>query len=311
MERIKWTILLTGTLLFMTAFAKSGNAQHFGDWGIPTNVGTPVSSASLDGCPFISKDGLSLYFASNRSGGYGGNDIYVSERAHVDADWGTPANLGPTINTNSDEVCPSITVDGHHLYFVSARAGGCGAQDLYVSRRQNKHEQAWEPGENLGCQINSAQNDFTPSLFEDDSGLLNLYFSSNRPGGVGSIDIYVSTLDTNGMFGSAINVAELNTSADDQRPNVRQRDGLEIFFESNRTGSLGSDLWTATRESTSISWSSPAALGVDVNSPLSDGRPSLSWDGTKLYFHSNRSGTLGNLDIYVTIRAKQNGQAIN
>ncbi len=118
------------TLLFVTAFAKSGNAQHFGDWGIPTNIGTPVSSASLDGCPFISKDGLSLYFASNRSGGYGGNDIYVSEREHVDDNWGTPVNLGSEINTSSDEVCPSLTVDGHHLHFVSTRAGGCGAQDL-------------------------------------------------------------------------------------------------------------------------------------------------------------------------------------
>jgi len=293
----------------MTAFTKSGNAQHFGDWGIPMNIGTPVNSTILEGCPFISKDGLNLYFASNRSGGYGGNDIYVSEREHVDDNWGTPVNLGPEINTSSDEVCPSLAVDGHNLYFVSTRAGGCGGQDMYVSRRQDRHEQEWEPVENLGCLLNSPQNDFTPSLFEDDAGLLNLYFGSNRPGGVGGVDIYVSTLDPNGMFGPATNVAELNTSADDQRPNVRQRDGLEIFFESNRTGSLGSDLWTATRESTSTSWSSPVNLGVDVNSPSSDGRPSLSWDGTTLYFHSNRSGTLGNLDIYVTIRAKQSQQS--
>lgn len=306
MKHIRSMLIVASALLLMMLVSEPSNAQRFGNWEIPTNIGTPINSPSLEGCPFISKDGLTLYFASNRASGFGGNDIYFAHRENVDEDWGTPVNLGPTINTSSDEVCPTLSVDSHHLYFVSSRAGGCGGQDLYVSRRQYKHEENWEAPENLGCQLNSAQNDFSPSLFEDDGGMLNLYFSSNRVGGLGGVDIYVSTFDeTSQLFAPANNVVELNATADDQRPNVRQRDGLEIFFESNRSGSIGgSDLWTAVRESTASSWSTPTNL-TSVNSVSSDGRPSLSWDGTTLYFHSNRAGTLGNLDIYVTVRSKK------
>ena len=299
MDSKKW--LLKATVMVLISLASgSAFAQNFGDWEQPTNVGFPVSMTSLDGCPFISKDGGSLYFASNRAGGYGGNDIYVAQR--VEDDWGVPVNLGPFINTASDEICPSLTVDGHHLYFVSNRPG-CGGQDLYSSRRQDKRQENWESPINLGCQVNSAQNDFTPSLFEDDAGVLNLYFSSNRPDGVGGVDIYVSTLQSDGTFSNATNVTDLNTTSDDQRPNVRQRDGLEIFFDSNRPGSLGFDLWTSRRETTSTSWSPPVNLEI-VNSPSTEGRPSLSWDGTTLYFHSNRTGTLGSLDIYVSRRPR-------
>lgn len=301
MESKKWLLSATAMVL-ISLVSGSASAQNFGDWEPPTNVGSPVSTTSLDGCPSVSKDGLSLYFASNRAGGYGGNDIYVAQREHAEDDWGVPVNLGPVINTTSDEICPSLTVDGHHLYFVSNRPG-CGGQDLYTSRRQDKHEQNWESPINLGCQVNSAQNDFSPSLFEDDAGILNLYFSSNRPDGVGGVDIYVSTLQSDETFSNATNVTDLNTTSDDQRPNVRQRDGLEILFDSNRPGSLGFDLWTSGRETTSSSWSPPVNLEI-VNSPSTEGRPSLSWDGTTLYFHSNRTGTTGGLDIYVSRRMR-------
>ena len=75
-------------------------AQKYSDWSEPINLGPTVNSTSMDRAPAISKDGLSLYFASNRLGGFGGEDIYVSQRETRDDEWGPAMNLGPTINTS-------------------------------------------------------------------------------------------------------------------------------------------------------------------------------------------------------------------
>ena len=102
----------------------------------------------------------------------------------------------------------------------------------------------------------------------------------------GDADIYVSALDGD-SFGAPVLAAGLNTAQNEFRPNLR-RDGLEIYFDSDRTGSLGlNDIWTSTRASTSDPWSTPTNLGSSVNSTANDLRPSLSWDGTTLYFGSN------------------------
>lgn len=116
-------------------------------------------------------------------------------------------------------------------------------------------------------------------------------------------DIYVSTLQPNGQFGAPVLVAGLNTEFNDLRPNIRVRDGLEIFFESNRPGTLGlTDLYVSTRASTSSPWSTPINLGATVNSASGESRASLSFDGRELYFQSNRPGGQGGEDIYVSRR---------
>jgi Tol biopolymer transport system component len=307
---IRRQYFLAACMLFvlgLSASAASLDAQTFTPWSTAVNLGSVINTASTDGCPFVAKDGFALYFASNRPGGYGGLDIYVSRRNSVEEPWGPPQNLGPSVNTASNELCPTLTVDGHRMFLVSDRPGGCGGQDLYVARRQNKRDDVgWEPPVNLGCTINSPSNDFTPSLLETDGGgnSFVLYFSSNRPGGMGGVDIYFSTTDRSGTFGAASPVPELNTLSDDERPNIR-KDGLEIFFDSNRSGSLGStDLWVSTRASTEDPWSPPVNLGSNINTASTEGRPSLSFDGTTLYFMSSEPGGVGGLDLYVSTRTK-------
>lgn len=126
------------------------------------------------------------------------------------------------------------------------------------------------------------------------------------PTGPGDSDIYMSK-SPGGVFGLAELVLGVNTAADDGQPNVR-RDGLEIFFYSARLGTLGmADLYAATRARNSATWSAPVNLGSNVNSPAAETRPSLSWDGTTLYFGSTRAGGEGMIDIYVTTRAKLTG----
>ena len=95
-----------------------------------------------------------------------------------------------------------------------------------------------------------------------------------------------------GSFGPAVPVYSLNTPSDDFRPNVR-KNGLEVVFDSNRTGTLGGqDIWSSTRESVEDDWSTPIDL-VTVNTPFAETRASLSWDGLTLTFGSNRPGTEG------------------
>ena len=301
---------LIAAFLYMTLFSLSVSvgAQDYSDWSAPERLGPEINTTGvLEGCPFISKDGLNLFFASNRAGGSGAADIWVSTRESEDSVWNLPFNLGPVLNSSAAEVCPTFHTNGRYLYFVSARAGGCGGDDIYVARLTNKKDlTSWSQPVNLGCEFNSAESDITPSLFEDEDGTVYMYFSSNRTGGLGGMDIYVSVQRPDGTFGAPVNVAELNTISNDMRPNIRYRDGLEIFFESNRAGSLGAnDLYSSTRSSTSDTWSAPETLGVIVNSTFNEGRPSLSFDGTTLYFMSNRDDAAN--DIYVTRRSRLRG----
>ena len=99
-----------------------------------------------------------------------------------------------------------------------------------------------------------------------------------------------------------------NSAAEDGQPNVR-RDGLELFFFSNRPGTLGmADIYSASRESARSPWSTPENLGPNVNSSTgAETRPSLSWDGTTLYFGSTRPGGEGSSDHHVTTRQRLNG----
>jgi len=254
---------------------------------------------SLDGCPFISRDDKTFYMASNRAGGLGGIDIWVSYRANADKPWSAPVNVGAPVNSSANDFCPTISRDGHLFYFVSNRAGGCGGDDLYTTRLR---PDGWDPVTNLGCDVNSAGNEASPFPLPESGYGPVLYFSSTRSG---TSDLFRSE-SHGGVFGAATAIAELNSAAQDGQPNVR-RDGLEIFFFSNRTGSAGNDIYAATRASTSDPWSTPMNLGSNVNSAGSETRPSLSWDGTTLYFGSNRSGGEGDSDNYLTTRVARTG----
>jgi hypothetical protein len=301
--------LLTGVLLVASAlFMVADVDDQYSDWSAPANIGPTINTLAQEQGPTISKDGLSLYFQSNRAGGFGGFDIYVSQRPDVDAPWGTPQNLGPNINTASDEQAPALSLDGHRLYFHSNRPGGFGGSDIYASRRHNKRNDfGWQPAENLGGGVNTAAQEQQACVFEDDeTGVTSLYFTSDRPGGLGGVDIYASTLQPDETFGMPALVLQLSSSSNDRGPAIR-RDGLEVIFPSNRPGSLGSlgldDLWVSTRPSTSDPWSVPVNLGPAVNSEFSDAQPEFTFDGTTLYFNSARPG-FGLFDLWVATRTK-------
>ena len=296
----------------------------YGPWGMPVNLGPVVNSPYNDNHPAISKDGLSLYITSGRPEGVNGvnllqfEEIWVSQRASRDADWRPPVNLGPAINSiGSNTGSPTFTPDGHRMYFHSNRPGPCGLADLYVARRHDKRDDfGWGSAKNLGCVVNGPFADNGPTYFEDErTGITTLYFTSTRPGGPGDFDIYASTrVGDEGEFGPAVLVPELSGPGRDTRTAIR-RDGLEIFLSSDVTGRVGGigsqDIWVSTRATTLDSWSTPVNLGPTVNSMAFDGAPALSFDGTTLYFFSERTGGFGKRDLYVTTRTRLRGHDEN
>jgi hypothetical protein len=295
-------------------------AMQFSEWTSAVSLesvpGTDpaLNTAFQDGCPAPSKDGLTLYMASNRPGGQGGLDIWAAYRDSADDPFGAPVNLGSPINTAADEFCPTPLTNGHALLFVSTKAGGCGGSDIYIAREHPK--KGWETPEHLGCSVNSAGDEASPFFVaEEDGGAL--YFSSTRAGGfaadapgatVGDADIYSSPVSGKGIVGAPVLAAGVNTSANDFRPHVR-RDALEMFFDSNRGGGFGGlDIWSATREATTDPWSVPVNLGPNVNGLGNETRPYLSWGATTLYFGTTRIGVEGSGDIFFTTRQKVTGQ---
>jgi len=318
-SRAIWMVPLLVCMVWLLTSASGASdddndGPKFGPWSAPINLGPPVSTLltgsppqGADLNPFISRDGLSLYFASDRPGGFGGFDIWVSQRPSVNDSWGEPQNLGPNVNTASVENSPALSPDGRRLYFQSDRPGGFGDLDLYVSERRRKGDDlAWQAATNLGSNVNTSFNENGASLFEDDeTGTTTLYFNSNRPG-VGGSDVYASTLNDDEeeeTFEPAVLVPELSTLDNDGSP-VFRRDGLEVIQSANRPGSIGgSDLWVRTRANTSDPWSPLVNLGPIVNTQFQENRPALSSKGTELYFGSNRPSP-GGFDVYVCTRVK-------
>jgi hypothetical protein len=298
LRRVAYTVLALSVLLTLSALA----APKFNDWQAPVNLGPIVNSSANDAGPAVSKSGLSLYFNSNRPGGIGGNDLWVSQWDRTTQTWGIPQNLGPIVNSAGIEASPALSRDEHWLFFHSNRGGN---MDIWVSYRQHTHDDfAWQPPVNVGAGVNSAFEDTMGGYFENDDAAPQLLFASNRPG-IGAFDLYVSQLRDDGTFGPAALIPALSSTAADPAL-MFSFDGLEAFFGSGRPGgSGGQDLWTATRASVSAPWSAPVNLGPVVNSAGIDQRPYLAADRETLFFQSDRPGGVGGIDLYMTTRTRR------
>lgn len=283
----------------------------FGPWGVAESIETFGAGANenfnteyTEGCPFISPDGKAFFVASNRPGGLGGLDIWVSTRANESEAWSEPVNVGAPINSAANDFCPTMGRDGKTFFFASTRLGYCGEApnaDLYTTRLDGSfHARSVT---HLGCDVNSAWDEHSPFPAEIAGVGPALFYSSARPlnelDAAGDHDLYYSP-QVQGVYQAGVPVSEINTTANEGQPNVR-RDGQEIFFWSDRAGGEGGpDIYSSYRSSPLGAWETPQNLGPNVNSAFGETRPSLSWDGTTLYFGSTRVG--GQSDVYVTAR---------
>lgn len=306
------TALATAAICGITSPADAHGPDFFrSDWTDAVAV-TELNTTGNDGCPIETADGLSLLFASNRTGTLGSNDIWAADRASLTSPWGEAHSLGTPINTSSNDFCPT-PVMGRSLFFVSERPGDdtgpkpCGGGDIYLSRQSPAG--GWSTPQMLKCYPqgpNFVGGERSPSLVETWFGTF-LFYSSNGDGA--KQDIYVSRLGRDGNFGPGQLVKELSLpDAEDIMPNVRARDdgSFEIVYSSDRpTWGRGQaafgkqDVYYSRAWWPTGGWSAPRNLGDAVNTAGIEQRSTLSHDGKRLYF--GRDG-----DIYTSTRSGRN-----
>lgn len=179
-------------LLFAGNFSKSG----FGNfdiylsyatptgWSEPYNLGENVNTEFWESSPSISPDKQILYFSSNRPGGFGGKDLYVSHRL-PNGNWGPAENMGSNFNTAADDLAPFIHADNQTLYFTSGGHPGYGGSDIYVCRTGPKGE--WSVPENIGYPVNTIEDEGSMIVTADGT---TAYYSANSADTRGGLDLY-------------------------------------------------------------------------------------------------------------------------
>ncbi len=152
-------------------------------WSVPQSFGATINTPGYEGMPCLSPDNRELYFVSQREGGYGGMDIWVSR--FENGLWQLPRNLGPQINTAGDETAPFLHIDNQTLYFSSDGHTGMGGADLFFARRVK--DTVWSAATNMGYPINTSadENSLCINIAGD-----HLYFASDRDSVAGNFDIY-------------------------------------------------------------------------------------------------------------------------
>ena len=158
--------------------------QKDGSWSKPAPISGEINTPYLENSVSVTEDLQTLFFTSNKPGGYGGTDIYMSKIGR-NKSWGEPVNLGPDVNTEMDEDGVFISANGKHLYFSSNGHAGMGDLDIYRSEIQE--DGSWSIPINLGYPINSVENDIYFTLSGDEK---HAYYSSVRDVTQGEQDIY-------------------------------------------------------------------------------------------------------------------------
>ncbi len=230
-------ITKNGRVIFFTS-GRDGSQKVYissrdgNSWSNPYKAKGKINDGDQNGAVSLTSDGQYMLFAatSHEVKGYGRTDIYSAEK--VDGKWTNIKNLGPNINSEYWDSQPMISNDGNILFFVSDRPGGYGGTDIYMSVKKDGE---WAKAVNAGKMINSEDDEMAPVIGIDD---INFTFSSDRPGGYGGLDIYVSKFKAN-SFSKPINAGSpINSSGDDlyyySMPNSD-----EAYFSSSRDGGSG------------------------------------------------------------------------
>jgi outer membrane protein OmpA-like peptidoglycan-associated protein/TPR repeat protein len=257
------------------------------------NLGNAVNTPYNDYSPIISADGNTLIFTSNRTddparakANANYEDIYVSTKNA--SGWTTPKLISSNVNIKYNDAAASLSPDGKTLFLYYEEGEG----DIYISTLSGDQ---WSKPEPLNKNINTSM--FWETCASVSADGKKLYFASNRPGGIGELDLYVSQLDGKGQCGKAVNLgAVVNTPENEDSPFIHH-DGVTLYFSSDGHPSLGnSDIFVS--EFKNNKWSKPENMGWPLNSWEYDGFFTVSPDKKKGYFSTVKEGGLGDADIY-------------
>lgn len=269
-----------------------------------TNIGPPINTSETEAVPIINADESMMIFTYSGTKSLGGKvneslkpdpngkyglDIYKSLRK-PDGSWETPEPIN-NLNTNANDAAIALSPDGTSLFIFYSDNKNPG--DIHVSHLNNNEFSRSEP---LNANINTA--DYWEGSCSVSADGRFLYFSSERPGGYGGRDIWVSEL-VNGDWGPAVNLGpKVNTEYDDDAPFIHP-DGITLFFSSKGHQSIGGyDIMFAIKEDNG--WSETKSMGIPLNTTGDDNFYVINSKGDRGYFSSYRAGTggLGEKDIY-------------
>ena len=255
----------------------------------PENLGDEINSAFSEYFPTIPIESDKLIFTRKLNNI--NEDFFGSIK--TEGKWQKANPLPGNINTPLNEGAQNISQDGEWLIFTGChRPKGMGGCDLYISYLT---ENGWSEAVNLGNKVNSEHWDSQPSLSPDKK---ELYFASNRPGGFGGSDIYVSRLQPNGRWGEPENLGSgINTSGEETSPFIHA-DNQTLYFASNGLPGYGEEDLFVTRRGPDNKWGTPINLGYPINTINNEATIFIAADGKTAYYASDRSDSRGGLDIY-------------
>ncbi len=272
-------------------FAIQYKLEHISDNFLfePKNVGSGINTKALEYFPSITIDGKEMVFNRRVNGD---EDFYVSR---VDnGKWTDAVPINGSINTTMNEGAQTISQDGQLLIFTGCNyPNGAGSCDLYVSYRNKNNE--WTEPQNIGLSINTDFWESNPSLSPDKK---DLYFSSNRPGGFGGKDIWVSHKNNKGYWGKPENAGPVINTKDDETCPFIHADNQHLYFNSNGHEGYGmSDLFVSSKND-SGNWMKPKNLGYPINTINDEGSLIVSSDGKTSFYASDFGNAENGLDIY-------------
>ena len=189
-----------------------------GEWTKPVNMGPGFNSSAWDGQPCFGLDGVTLYFSSNRSGGFGGRDIWYMYQVSSDS-WSRPISAGPGINTPDNEGSPFIYFDGNTMYFMRDGKQGIGGSDIYISRMGLDGK--WQKGENMGPPINTSVHEGALAVHPDGTTAMITRTTTEKKD-----DLFVFKLPTDFI---SVPQQQVNVLIRDKTTGEPLRAQLEIF----------------------------------------------------------------------------------
>ena len=264
-------------LLRNIEFAQANKSAHSG-YAI-RKLSDTVNSFVLQYFPVLTADQQELIFTRRLGGGAGEDEDLVISRKNSRGRWTTPESISENINSQLNEGTCTISADGRKLIFTScAGRAGYGSCDLFESKRVGDK---WSVPKNLGIGVNSAEWESQPSLSADGR---TLYFVSDRRGGYGRRDIWMSTLNDQGIWTRAKNLGQpINTPFDEISPFIHVSNRTLYFASNGLTGFGGYDIFYSERD-TSIRWNQPRNIGPPVNTHEDQFSLFITADGEKGYY---------------------------
>ncbi|MEA1887566.1 MAG: OmpA family protein [Bacteroidota bacterium] len=264
----------------------------------PVNLGESINTGDDEYWPAITADNNMLLFtrqntirSHNLIGKEYQEDFYYSYR--LDGEWTVARNAGPPLNTPYNEGAQTLEPAGNYMYFTACnRKDGKGGCDIYYSARTDK---GWKKGINIGGPINTGNWESQPSLSSDGS---RLFFVSNRPGGYGGMDIWVSKLVKDGRWSEPVNLGGIiNTPGDEMSPFIHF-DGKTLYFSTNGRPCMGGfDIFMSRFNKEDSTWSEPENLGYPINTQTDEIGLIINSSGEVAYF-SSKINTMQGRDLF-------------